>query len=46
MSDGDALMAGYLAEFDFIREGMRQDQRERQGFLGSHEPAAAWCSAS
>jgi hypothetical protein len=26
--------AGYLAEFDFIREGMRQDQRERQGFLG------------
>jgi hypothetical protein len=26
--------AGYLAEFDFIREGMRQDQRERQAFLG------------
>jgi hypothetical protein len=25
---------GYLAEYDFIREGMRQDQRERQGFLG------------
>jgi len=27
-------LAGYLAEFDFIREGMRQDQRERQAFLG------------
>jgi hypothetical protein len=26
--------AGYLAEFEFIREGMRQDQRERHGFLG------------
>lgn len=26
--------AAYLAEYDFIREGMRQDQRERQGFLG------------
>jgi hypothetical protein len=26
--------SAYLAEFDFIREGMRQDQRERQGFLG------------
>jgi hypothetical protein len=25
---------GYLAEFDFIHEGMRQDQRERHGFLG------------
>jgi hypothetical protein len=27
-------VVGYLAEYDFIREGMRQDQRERQGFLG------------
>ncbi len=26
--------AAYLAEYEFIREGMRQDQRERQGFLG------------
>jgi hypothetical protein len=25
---------GYLAEFQFIHEGMRQDQRERHGFLG------------
>ena len=25
---------GYLAEFDFIHDGMRQDQRERHGFLG------------
>src|SRR4051794_14623153 len=24
----------YLAEFEFIREGMRQDQRERLAFLG------------
>jgi len=30
----DDQIAGYLKEFDFIREGMRQDQRERQGFLG------------
>jgi hypothetical protein len=26
--------AAYLAEYEFIREGMRQDQRERHGFLG------------
>jgi hypothetical protein len=32
--DDDDAIRGYLAEFDFIREGMRQDQRERQGFLG------------
>lgn len=25
---------GYAMEYDFIREGMRQDQRERHGFLG------------
>jgi len=31
---GKDLEAGYLAEFDFVRERMRQDQRERQGFLG------------
>src|SRR4051794_8767068 len=24
---------GYRAEWEFIREGMRQDQRERHGFL-------------
>jgi hypothetical protein len=29
----EVAIAGYLAEFDFIREGMRQDQRERHGFL-------------
>lgn len=29
----DEAIAGYLAEFDFIREGMRQNQRERHGFL-------------
>lgn len=27
-------LAAYLAEFEFIREGLRQDQRERQVFLG------------
>lgn len=32
-STQDEAIAGYLAEFDFIREGMRQDQRERHGFL-------------
>ena len=32
--DADDVESGYLAEFDFIREGMRQDQRERHGFLG------------
>jgi hypothetical protein len=26
-------LAGYLAEYNYIRETMRQDQRERQGFL-------------
>jgi hypothetical protein len=30
----DYAIAGYLAEYDFIREGMRHDQRERHGFLG------------
>jgi hypothetical protein len=25
---------GYLAEFEFMHQGMRQDQRERHGFLG------------
>jgi hypothetical protein len=34
VSESNKRVAGYLAEFDFIREGMRQDQRERQGFLG------------
>ena len=34
MPEIDDLTKGYLAEFEFIREGMRQDQRERQGFLG------------
>jgi hypothetical protein len=34
VDDNDDAIRGYLAEFDFIREGMRQDQRERQGFLG------------
>jgi len=35
-SDGDSSdeQAGYLAEFDFLREGLRQDQRERHIFLG------------
>jgi hypothetical protein len=28
-----APAAGYLAEYEFIHVGMRQDQRERQGFL-------------
>jgi hypothetical protein len=27
-------LAAYLAEFEFIREGLRQDQHERQVFLG------------
>lgn len=27
-------VAGYLAEFDFVREGMRRHQAERHGFLG------------
>lgn len=27
-------VAGAIAEYEFIREGMRQDQRERQAFLG------------
>ncbi len=30
----DAAARGYLAEYEFIREGLRQDQRERQVFLG------------
>jgi hypothetical protein len=30
----DEHLAAYLAEFEFIREGLRQDQRERQAFLG------------
>jgi hypothetical protein len=34
MADEVEAQVGYLAEFDFIREGMRQDQRERQAFLG------------
>ena len=28
------FFAGYEIEFEFIHAGMRQDQRERQGFLG------------
>src|ERR1700685_239704 len=31
---GEHPLDGLLAEFDFIREGLRQDQRERQVFLG------------
>jgi hypothetical protein len=33
-TDVTRRLDGLLAEFDFIREGLRQDQRERQVFLG------------
>lgn len=33
-TDDQTLREGYRLEFEFVREGMRQDQRERQTFLG------------
>jgi hypothetical protein len=33
-TDVTRRLDGLLAEFEFIREGLRQDQRERQVFLG------------